>query len=101
MTKFILLIICIIEAFIIGFMYTSKEEISNNDEIFILEYVKDSIIRDSIFIIDRQIKTKIIHVEKNFQKDSSAIMSADDSTLLSNFSRYIEDYRKSGTNTNR
>jgi hypothetical protein len=33
-----------------------------------------------------------VYIEKQANKDSSAIMSANDSILLSKFSRYIEDY---------
>lgn len=53
---------------------------------------RDSIIRDSIFILNEKIQKEIVYVEEQFTKDSIDIMSASDSMLLGTFTRYIEDY---------
>lgn len=79
------LIICLILAFL------SKPSVTTPD-VITKEIVRDSIIRDSIYIEVEKIKKEIVYVEKQFKQDSIDIMSADDSTLLRSFSRYIEDY---------
>jgi hypothetical protein len=61
----------------------------------LIEIIKDSIIRDSIFIENEVIKTKIKYIEKEHDEEISDIMSNDDSTNLEFFSRYIEDYEQS------
>ena len=86
-------IICIVEALIIIslLLVVTKPTVTSPD-VVIKEIVRDSIIRDSIYIEIEKINEKIVYVEKQFTKDSSDIMSANDSTLFSTFSRYIEDY---------
>lgn len=89
----ILVIICVLEAFVIGLLLSRKEEVPvNPPDVPIVEIVRDSLIRDSIFIEIEKIKREIVYVEKEFTEDSTRIMSANDSTLYSEFSRYIEDY---------
>ena len=61
----------------------------------LIEIIRDSVIRDSIFIENEVIKTKIKYIEKEHDKEISDIMSNDDSTNLEFFSRYIEDYEQS------
>ena len=61
----------------------------------LIEIIKDSIIRDSIFIENEVIKTKIKYIEKEHDEEINDIMSNDDSTNLEFFSRYIEDYEQS------
>ena len=61
----------------------------------LIEIIRDSIIRDSIFIENEVIKTKIKYIEKEHDEEISDIMSNDDSTNLEFFSRYIEDYEQS------
>jgi hypothetical protein len=85
----ILLILCLIEAFIIGYLAKQPKTPPN---VPVKEIIRDSIIRDSIIIVNEKIKKEIVYIEKQANKDSSAIMSANDSILLSKFSRYIEDY---------
>lgn len=88
-----LIIICLIEAFIIiSLLLAITKPTVTSPDVIIKEVVRDSIIRDSIYIEIEKINEKIIYVEKQFTKDSNNIMSANDSTLFSTFSRYIEDY---------
>lgn len=85
--------ICLLEAIIIGFLLHRIIHLPvSQPDIIIKEIVRDSLIRDSIFIEIEKVRREIVYVEKEFTKDSANIMSADDSTLLSSFSRYIENY---------
>lgn len=60
-----------------------------------IEGVKnDSIIRDSIFIVNDSIKTKIIYLEREYDKEASTIMSSSDSANLSFFNEYISGFLK-------
>ena len=93
MTKKILLIISVLEALVIGYLLFNRQRPPvNPPDVVIKEIVRDSIIRDSIFIEIEKVKREIVYVEKEFTEDSTRIMSANDSTLYSEFSRYIEDY---------
>jgi hypothetical protein len=93
MTKKILLIISVLEALVIGYLLFDRQRTPvNPPDVPVIEIVRDSIIRDSIFIEIEKIKREIVYVEKEFTEDSTRIMSAYDSTLYSEFSRYIEDY---------
>lgn len=94
MTKKTWIAICIIEALIIGFLvgFILRPKDPVKPDVVIEEIVRDSIIRDSIFIEVEKIKTRIVYVEKQFEKDSTDIMSAPDSVLFDSFSKYINDY---------
>ena len=86
-------IIIILEAITIGFLINERNNTPvNSPDVIIKEIVRDSLIRDSIFIEIEKIKREIVYVEKQYTKDSSDIMSANDSVLFGKFSRYIEDY---------
>jgi hypothetical protein len=86
-------IVCLLEAVIIGFLSNEKTTTPvSQPDIIIKEIVRDSLIRDSIFIEIEKVRREIVYVEKEFSNDSTDIMSANDSTLLSSFSRYIENY---------
>lgn len=95
MTKKTWIGICILETLIIGMllglMFHPSTPIKQS-EVIVKEIVRDSIIRDSIFIVNEKIKKEIVYVKEQYKKDSVDIMSASDSVLLSSFSRYIEDY---------
>lgn len=84
------IIVCVIEAIVILCLIFTKQPAE--PDVIVKEIVRDSIIRDSIFIENEKIKKEIVYVYQEFKKDSTAIMSADDSTLLDSFSRYIENY---------
>lgn len=87
------IITCIVEALIIiSLLLAITKPTVTSPDVIVKEVVRDSIIRDSIYIEIEKINEKIVYVEKQFTKDSSDIMSANDSTLFSTFSRYIEDY---------
>ena len=87
------IITCIVEALtIISLLLAITKPTVTSPDVIVKETVRDSIIRDSIYIEIEKINEKIVYVEKQFTKDSSDIMSANDSTLFSTFSRYIEDY---------
>lgn len=88
-----LILLCICEAFVIGFLLSNKP-IESTPDVPIIEIVRDSIIRDSIFIVNDRIKEDIGHIKEQYTKDSVDIMSASDSMLFGSFSRYIEDYAK-------
>ena len=88
-------------AFIIGIVigYFFKEEPQkvpppNNDII-----IKDSIIRDSIYIINDSIRTEILYLEQKYDKETTAIMSSSDSVNFEFFTRYLEDYKRSTENS--
>lgn len=93
MTKKILLIISVLEALVIGYLLFDKQRTPvNPPDVPVIEIVRDSIIRDSIFIEIEKIEKEIVYIKEEFKQDSANIMSANDSVLLSSFSRYIEDY---------
>lgn len=93
MTKKILLIISVLEALVIGYLLFDKQRTPvNPPDVPVIEIVRDSIIRDSIFIEIEKIEREIVYIKEEFKQDSINIMSANDSVLLSSFSRYIEDY---------
>ena len=87
----ILVLVCLLEAFIIGYLLNNKTPTIPPDPQTI-EIVRDSLIRDSIFIVNEKIKREIVYVKEQYKKDSTDIMSASDSVLLSKFSVYIEEY---------
>lgn len=59
--------------------------------------IKDSIIRDSIFIINDSIKTEIFYLEQKYDEETSTIMSSSDSVNFEFFTRYLEDYKRTIT----
>ena len=60
--------------------------------------VKDSIIRDSIFIENQIIKEKIKYVEKEFSKEMDSVNNLNDTSMYNFFTEYISDY--TGTTSN-
>ena len=87
-SNIILLIICLFEAITIGYLISMRK----SPDPQIIEITKDSIIRDSIFILNEEIQKEIVYVKEQFTEDSIDIMSASDSLLLCEFTRYIENY---------
>ena len=91
--KNFLIILCILEALVIGYLLSGRNKpIPPTQDIPVKEIVRDSIIRDSIFIEIEKIKKEYIYINEQYKKDSIDIMSANDSVLLDSFSRYIEDF---------
>ena len=87
----ILVLVCLLEAFTIGYLLDNRTPTIPQDPP-IKEIVRDSLIRDSIFIVNERIKREIVYVKEQYKTDSIDIMSASDSVLLSKFSAYIEEY---------
>lgn len=64
----------------------------------VIETIRDSIIRDSIYIENDGIKTQIIYLDKKHDKETSNIMSNSDSANLDLFSEYIRNYQRTVKN---
>lgn len=59
---------------------------------------KDSLIRDSIYVVNDSIETRIKYINKTYEKKVADILSADDSINLRIFSEYCENYKRSVKN---
>lgn len=59
-----------------------------------IEIKTDSIRRDSIFIVNDSIKTKIVYIKQKYEKEVSNIMSASDSSNYEFFRGYLENYEQ-------
>ena len=79
---------------LIGYCWNEPRPIKVPDPEII---IKDSIIRDSIFIINDSIKTEIFYLEQKYDKETSTIMSSSDSVNFEFFTRYLEDYKRTIT----
>jgi hypothetical protein len=88
-------------AFIIGIVvgYFYREEPKTLSPPNIETITKDSIIRDSIYIINDSIRTEILYLEQKYDEETTAIMSSSDSVNLEFFTRYLEDYKRSTENS--
>lgn len=89
----IILILCFICVFWAGYfcrMYTVNNIIPPNPQIII----KDSIIRDSIYIINDSIKLEIKYIEKEHNEEVSNIISNTDSSNLVFFTRFLENFEQ-------
>lgn len=81
--------------FIVGSLFgywlnsTPKQKIPST-----IEIKTDSIRRDSIFIVNDSIKTKIVYIKQKYEKEVSNIMSASDSSNYEFFRRYLENYEQ-------
>ena len=92
------LFVAFIVGVIIGYFYREDQKPSlpppNIETI-----TRDSIIRDSIYIINDSIRTEILYLEQKYDKETTAIMSSSDSINLEFFTRYLEDYKRSTENS--
>lgn len=61
------------------------------------EIVRDSIIRDSIYIVNDSIVEKIKYIDKEYDEKVSTIMSGSDSIQYLLFSEYINHYNNQRT----
>ena len=61
------------------------------------EIVRDSIIRDSIYIVNDSNVEKIKYIDKEYDEKVSTIMSSSDSINLCFFSEYIDRYNNRRT----
>ena len=94
-TKFCYILIAIIGLIIIYlsiFKKNSNLSIPNMQEI-----TRDSIIRDSIYIVNDSIIEKIKYIDKEYNEKVSTIMSSSDSINLCFFSEYINHYNNQRT----
>lgn len=88
----LILIICL-ESLVIGYLlYDKINSPKFPTDVPPITITKDSIIRDSIYIVNEKIKREIVYIKEQYKQDSLDIMSANDSVLFDSFSRYIEDY---------
>ena len=81
---------------VIGYFYKGKPKALLPPDIETI--TRDSIIRDSIYIINDSIRTEILYLEQKYDKETTAIMSSSDSINLEFFTRYLEDYKQSTEN---
>lgn len=70
---------------------------SNPSTLNVQEIVRDSIIRDSIYIVNDSIVEKIKYIDKEYDEKVSTIMSSSDSINLCFFSEYIDRYNNRRT----
>lgn len=73
---------------IIIYLSAPKKDISPN----VQEVVRDSIIRDSIYIVNDSIVEKIKYIDKEYDEKVSTIMSSSDSINLCIYAEYIDRY---------
>lgn len=90
------LFVAFIIGIIVGYFFKEEPKVSPPN---IETITRDSIIRDSIFIINDSIKTEILYLEQKYDKETTAIMSSSDSVNLEFFTRYLEDYKRSTENS--
>ena len=81
----------------VGYFYREDQKPSPPPNIETI--TRDSIIRDSIYIINDSIRTEILYLEQKYDKETTAIMSSSDSVNLEFFTRYLEDYKRSTENS--
>lgn len=73
---------------IVLYIFIPRREIPEQSR----EIVRDSLIRDSIYIVNDSIVEKIKYIEKKYDEKVSTIMSSSDSILLCFFTNYIINY---------
>ena len=76
---------------IIIYLYVSKRN-GNLSTSNVQEIVRDSIIRDSIYIVNDSIIEKIKYIDKKYNEKVSTIMSSSDSINVCFFVEYIKNY---------
>ncbi len=65
----------------------------------VTEIVRDSIVRDSIYIVNDSIIEKIKYIDKKYDEKVSTIMSSSDSLQYVLFSEYIDCYQRAVKNS--
>ena len=73
---------------IIIYLSAPKKDISPN----VQEIIRDSVIRDSIYIVNDSIVEKIKYIDKEYDEKVSTIMSSSDSINLCIYAEYINRY---------
>ena len=92
------LFIAFIIGIVIGYFYREEPKTLSPPP-NIETIIRDSIIRDSIYIINDSIRTEILYLEQKYDKETTAIMSSSDSINFEFFTRYLEDYKRSTENS--
>lgn len=87
MKSIIKAILCIGFGFVMGWCLHK-----NDSKIEFKEITRDSIIRDSIYVINDSIITKIQYIEKEYDEKIHFINNSNDSVQLELFTGYIECY---------
>lgn len=86
-------LVCVVIGVVIGFFINQEPKPD------IQEPTEDSLIRDSIYIVNDSLVEKIIYLEKQYDDEVKSIISANDSMQLLIFSRYIDSYIQSDTSS--
>ena len=89
------LFLVFVAGLVIGYSFREK---SNYNVPSVDLIIKDSIFRDSIFIINDSIRTEILYLEQKYDKETTAIMSNSDSSNFEFFTEYLENYKRSTEN---
>lgn len=87
MKSIIKAILCIGLGVIIGYCLHK-----NDTKIEFKEITRDSIIRDSIYLANDSIITKIQYIEKQYDEKIDIIYNSNDSVQLQLFTKYINNY---------
>lgn len=90
-------IIIILMGLLIIYLLSSRRSHTDLPIVDVQEIVRDSIIRDSIFIVNDSIVKKIEYIDKKYDEKVSTIMSSSDSVNLCFFSEYINRYNNGRT----
>ena len=90
------LFIAFIVGIVVGYFYKEDQKFPLPPNIETI--TRDSIIRDSIYIINDSIRTEILYLEQKYDKETTAVMSNSDSINFEFFTRYLEDYKRSTEN---
>lgn len=77
---------------LIIYLLVSNKTSTNLPNVEIQEVVRDSIVRDSIYIVNDSIVKEIEYIDKKYDEKVSTIMSSSDSVNLCFFSEYIDHY---------
>ena len=82
----------ILMGLLIIYLLSSRKSHLDLPIVDVQEIVRDSIIRDSIYIVNDSIVEKIKYIDKEYDEKVSTIMSSSDSINLCFFSEYIDRY---------
>ena len=82
------------------YLLSSRRSHTDLPIVDVQEIVRDSIIRDSILIVNDSIVKEIEYIDKKYDEKVSTIMSSSDSVNLRFFSEYIDRYNNRGTAKN-
>ena len=87
----------ILMGLLIIYLLSSRRDHIDLPIVDVQEIVRDSIIRDSIFIVNDSIVKEIEYIDKKYDEKVSTIMSSSDSVNLCFISEYIDRYNNGRT----